>query len=223
MKPRPHLTELLETGEGSDADVRVSLGDLRRINRHFGGRRVLRTLLDEQVQRMGLTGFSLLDVGAASGDLPAAVREWFPDAKVVAVDLYERHLRAAPEDGVRLVCADAWRLPFGARSFDFVSASLFLHHFSDDELPGMLRSLAAPGRRALVINDLDRHWALLAFVRLAGPLLARSPITRFDAPASIRQAFGPGELERAAARAGFHRFHSRWHWPFRRSLVVELN
>lgn len=220
---RIHVQELLDAGAGSDAEVAASLADLRRINRFLGGRRVLRKLLREQVRRTGLQMFSLLDVATGSADLPAAVLRWYPQARAVGLDFHLRHLRLAKAAGVWLVCGDAFRAPFAPRSFDFVAASLFLHHFTDAEAPRLLGELAKLARRALLINDLDRHRAPFYFIRWTAPLFARSSLTRFDGPASVQRAFGPGELERMAREAGFRRFHARWHMPFRRSLAVELD
>ena len=194
---RIHVQEMLDVGAGSDAEVAESLADLRRINRFLGGRGVLRKLLREQVRRTGLRAFSLLDVATGSGDLPAAVRRWYPQAHVTALELHLRHLRLAQTPGVGLVCGNAFHAPFATRSFDFVAVSLFLHHWPDVEVPHLLHELAR--------------------------LFARSPITRFDGPASVQRAFGPGELKQAAGEAGFRHFRTRWHVPFRRSLVVELD
>src|SRR5437868_202079 len=43
---RVYIEELLDLGEGMDADVARSLADLRRINRFLGGRRVVLDALD---------------------------------------------------------------------------------------------------------------------------------------------------------------------------------
>src|SRR5438876_1741879 len=158
---RVHAEEILDAGSGSDADVAASLADLRRINRFLGGRRVLRILLREQVRRIRLDSFTLLDVGSGSGDLPAEVVRWYPKSRIAALDLYHRHLRMGgleAEPRIWPVCGDVWRLPFAARSFDFVSASLFAHHFGESDLPRLLAVLAAMARHAVLINDLDRHW-----------------------------------------------------------------
>lgn len=223
FEKRVHVEELLDAGRGSDADVAASLADLRRINRLLGGRRVLRLLLREQAKRLGREVFSLLDVATGSADLAGAVLRWYPRARVAGIDLHSRHLRFRPPPGVGLVCADVWQAPFAPRSFDFVAASLFLHHFTDEELPGCLRKLAESARHAVLVNDLDRHWVPYYFLLAAAPLFARSPITRFDAPASLRRAFARGELEAAAREAGFTRVRERWHLEFRRSLVIELD
>jgi hypothetical protein len=105
---RPHLSELLDQPGAPAADVAVSLADLRRYNRWLGGASVLLRLLAAE----GLDRFSLLDVGAASGDLAQAVRQRFPGARVVLCDKHPAHL---PGQGV---AAEAEALPFAGRSFD---------------------------------------------------------------------------------------------------------
>ena len=70
--------------------------------------------------------FSVLDVGAASGDMGACIRQWYPAAKVTSLDYVASHLAGSP--GQR-VAGDAFRLPFRPASFDYVFCSLFLHHF----------------------------------------------------------------------------------------------
>lgn len=220
LQKRVHVEELLDSGTGGTAEVSASLADLRRINRFLGGRRVLLRLLGEQAA--GMRPFSVLDVATGSADLPAAVAHRWPQARVVAIDVHLRHLREARANGVLLACADALHPPFAPRSFDFVTISLFLHHFAEQQASDLLRSLAGLARRAIIINDLDRHWLPYYFIRAAAPLFARSAITRFDAPASVQRGFAAGELERIARAAGFTRLREQWHLPFRRSLVVQL-
>lgn len=201
--------EILDAGTASDVEVESSLRDLQRINRWLGGRRVLRTLLDEQVTRTGLRQFSLLDVGTGSGDMRPA------DGFTVGLDRQLRHLRLG--NGVR-VCGDALALPFAERSFDFVAASLLLHHFEGADAVALLQGMARVARHAVLINDLERHPLAYSFVRW-GPF---SAVTRHDGALSVERAFHKDELDALARAAGFTRFRVRHHVPFRLSLVAEL-
>lgn len=225
LRKRVHRAEKLDEGSGSDPEVAASLADLRRTNRWLGGTRLLQRLLDREVRRNGLRAFSLLDIGTGSTDLAAAVRRRYPASLVVGCDRQVRHLllsRPGDRAQVELVCGNLFQLPFPPRSFDFVTASCFAHHFTDAELPAALGEMAQLARLAVLISDLDRHWVPLVFMRGTWPLFARSPITRHDSNASIRRAFAAGDLEQVAEQAGFARFRSAWHFPFRRSLVIEV-
>jgi hypothetical protein len=67
---RLYEEELLDAGEGTDDDVADSLIDLRRINRYFGGRKVIVQAIEACLKRTGAERISLLDVGTGSGRSP---------------------------------------------------------------------------------------------------------------------------------------------------------
>jgi 2-polyprenyl-3-methyl-5-hydroxy-6-metoxy-1,4-benzoquinol methylase len=215
---RLYRDEILDLGTASDHEVRESLGDLRRINSWLGGRRVLGQLLAEQLQRTGLRTFTMLDVGTGSGDLPEYVAQRFP-ARIVGMDRQSRHLHHG-RGGWTPLCGEMRQLPFLPRSFDFVTASLVLHHFEDGEAIELLARLAEVARHALLINDLERHKWAWRFIRYA-PLFCQ--VSRADGEVSVQQAFTAAELESLARRAGLARFRVRRHLPFRLSLAVELS
>jgi SAM-dependent methyltransferase len=228
---RLYEEELLDAGEGTDDDVAGSLIDLRRINRFLGGRKVIIQAIDSRIQRTKPKSISLLDVGTGSADLPMAVvencRQRGVSTFVAAVDLSERNLRIArtrlgvsPE--VHLVRADSLSLPFAACSFDFVTASLFLHHFRDEDVIKLLADFARIARQAVIVNDLIRNLVPYYFTRLAGPFLAKSFLTRNDGPVSILRGFTVSEMNALADRAGLHKREMKRVFPYRLSLVADV-
>jgi len=128
----------------------ASLADLRFVNRWLGNRarfaaHVLPYLRASARPR-------LLDVGCGSGDVPLLLRRRLGGRlAAVGVDIKLLHLQAASPELLRVV-ADVRALPFPPRAFDVVTASLFLHHFHEAELPAVLRGLYALAGRALVVD-----------------------------------------------------------------------
>jgi ubiquinone/menaquinone biosynthesis C-methylase UbiE len=223
--------ELLDAGAGTDEDVRESLLDIRRINRLLGGTRVVLKALESLLDEVAAAKLSLLDVGTGSADIPSTVarmcRARGISPQLVAVDLSERNLRVARRDigispDVDLVRADAFFLPFKPRSFDVVTASLFLHHFSDDDVVRLLAEFAGIAKRAVVINDLVRNLVPYYFIRLTGPLIVKSFLSRYDGPLSVLRGFTAGELLRLGERAGLSRLSVRRMFPYRLSLVADV-
>jgi len=160
--------------------------------------------------------FSVLDVGAASGDLARSLQRWFPRAKVASCDANLRNLRAA--ESPRLV-ADAFRLPFRERTFDVVTCSLFLHHFSDVDVVYLLREMASLSRCLLVVNDLERHPIAHRFLPATRLVFGWHPLTVHDGMRSVAAGFRPEELLALAHRAGLHSARVQRHRPwFRLSL-----
>jgi SAM-dependent methyltransferase len=214
------LPELLDILPPEQA--RASLRDLVRINRRWGGHSTLRALLRETVP----TGqcFSVLDVGAASGDMGARIREWYPAAKVTLLDYAESHLKAShsgASTGQRVV-GDAFRLPFRHCSFDYVFCSLFLHHFRDEHVIELLKAFGEIARKEVLVIDLERHPIPYYFMTWSQPLLGWDPVTVHDGAISVEAAFRPKELEDLARRAGLGNPRVRRFRPaFRITLAAE--
>jgi 2-polyprenyl-3-methyl-5-hydroxy-6-metoxy-1,4-benzoquinol methylase len=112
------------------------------------------------------------------------------------------------------------RPPFGDGAFDVVTASLFLHHFDDEELPALLGSLFRLARGALVVNDLHRALVPYLFGRAVFPLLFRSQVSVEDGLLSIRRGFRAEELRTAFARAGLPAVVVRHRFPYRLLAVA---
>ena len=135
----------------ASADARQSLRDLVRINRYLGGYRTLSWMLRQVASPT--ERFSLLDVGAASGDMGRAVLASYPNASITSFDYKVEHLAAAPHPRI---AGDAFALPFPDKSFDFVFNSLFLHHFEDEQVVELLGAFSRIARKAVLALDLER-------------------------------------------------------------------
>ena len=208
------LPELLDSLPPEEA--RASLQDLVRINRRWGGHSTLRHLLQETVPDG--QPFSVLDVGAASGDMGACIRRWYPAAKVTSLDYVESHLvqSAAPK-----VAGDAFRLPFRPGSFDYVFCSLFLHHFQDMDVVRLLRGFGEVARKAVLVIDLERNPIPYYFIAWSRPLLGWDPVTVHDGAISVEAAFHRKELEDLARQAGLQNPRARVFRPaFRIALAA---
>lgn len=195
--------------------ARASLGDLVRLNRDFGGHGVLRRLFRSLAPPA--EAFSLLDVGAASGDMGATVRRMYPRSTVTSLDYLASHLAAAADPRV---AGDAFRLPFRPKSFDYVFCSLFLHHFTNEQVVALLTSFAAQARRAVVVIDLERNPIPYFFLPATAWLYRWNRITLHDGPISVEAGFRVRELRELAEQAGLSAPEVRTHRPsFRISLV----
>jgi ubiquinone/menaquinone biosynthesis C-methylase UbiE len=226
---RIYEEELLDAGEGTDDDVAENLADLRRINRLLGGTSVVIKALAGSFSGSNLKRISLLDVGTGSADIPSAVAAWCRsrgvESDITALDISERNIRVARtrlgvSSDLSLVRADAVQLPFSDSSIDFVTASLFLHHFRDDDVVRLLAEFARVARRVVIVNDLMRNLVPYYFIKLSGPLIARSWLTRNDGPVSVLRGFTREELISLAGRAGLTHYRVERVFPYRLSLVA---
>ena len=187
-------SESLESS--APAAVERNLRDIARINRWFGGHRTLLKLLKEFVEPAD--HFSILDVGAASGDMGKCVVKRYPNAKVISLDRHPIHLKRAHPPKV---AADAFELPFANGTIDFVICSFFLHHFSDSEITDLLKEMRRVARRALIVLDLERHPLAYYFLQFTRLLFNWSDLTVHDGCISVEAAFTHQEL--VACRSEF--------------------
>ena len=213
------LPELLDTLPPEQAQA--SLRDLVRINRRWGGHSTLRRLLRDVLHKTGPDGqpFSILDVGAASGDMGACIRRWYPASRVTSLDYVATHLTGAGSK----VAGNAFQLPFRPASFDYVFCSLFLHHFKDEAVVQLLRNFGEVARKAVLVIDLERNPIPYYFIAWSRPLLGWDPVTVHDGAISVEAAFRRKELEDLARQAGLRNPRARVFRPaFRIALVGDV-
>ena len=196
MFPKRFLQhELLDSA--SPEEARPNLQDLIRINRHFGGHSAIRKTLAQVIHAD--SAFTLLDVGAASGDTARVIQAEYPKSAVFNLDYNSTNLRDAP---MPKVISDAFRLPFAPATFDYVLCSSFLHHFQDEQIAELLRSFYAIARKAIFVCDLERNILPYLFLPATKPIFKWGRLTVHDGLISVRAALRKGELLELSRRAG---------------------
>ena len=228
FRQRSHELEHLDKGDYTPAEYEVCLSELRKVNRWLGDARALARSVLPGVGRDGAREFSLLDVGAGTGELLRDVALWGrgrgAEAHLVGLELNERAARGVLEESrgfveIRAVRGDALRLPFADSSFDYVMCSLFTHHFRDEACVRVLREMARVARRRVYVIDLHRHPVAYYFYTTVGRLFLHNRLVREDGALSILRGFRPGELGRLAERAGLSDVKVERRFPYRLVLV----
>src|SRR5918992_5221029 len=98
FRQRSYELERLDTGDYTPEEYEDCLVELRRVNCWLGDARALRRSVLAAIGRDGLKEFSLLDVGAGSGELLRAAALWARGekrvARLVGLELNARAARA---------------------------------------------------------------------------------------------------------------------------------
>src|SRR5262249_19575007 len=224
---RSNQLELIDGADYTAAEYIENLADLRRVNRYLGGRSALTRHLFPMIEATRLRRIRLLDVGTGSADIPEQIVGWCADRGIeiefVALDLNQiavldarRQTASHPE--IQIVRADAMNLPFDDHSFDFVMASLFLHHFENPQAAALLSSFARVARVALLINDLRRHPIAYYSIKLLTQLFTRNRLVRNDSAVSVLRGFTERDIAEIAneSRTQLQIFR---HFPYRFVLI----
>lgn len=228
FRRRSSRLEHLDTGDYTPEEYEGCIVELQRVNRWLGDARALRTTLLRELERSRLASFSVLDVGAGSGELLRVIAEWAGEhgrqARLTGVELNARsaeeigkQYRNAPIDAVR---ANAFSLPFADNQFDYAICSLFTHHFENERVVEVLRELSRVARHELVVIDLHRHPLSYYFYTTIGKLILHNRLIREDGALSILRGFKPPELDGLAHRAGLEQIRVARRFPYRIVLTA---
>ena len=207
--------ELLDELPPDDPRALHSRGDLRRLNwlmRHAGILHAATTARLAQAPR------HIADLGAGDGSLmlhlAARFHTRWPGVSVTLVDRQKTVPAAtlAKFAGfgwqAEAVAADVFDWLNSTGRVDAVFANLFLHHFPDAKLAGLLRLIAA--RTDLFIAcETRRTRPSFASARLLLWLMGCNAVTRHDAVISMRAGFAGDELSALWPADGSWRFEER--------------
>jgi SAM-dependent methyltransferase len=213
--------EVLDEDSVSPEAAVESLGDLRRVNRWFGGVNTTAYLLRRAMHTSGLRSASVLEVAAGDGYsiAHAAKRLKLENLNVDPLCLDRRRVLAHAQCCERSMVGDALNLNFPPGSFDFVSCGLFVHHLAPAQVVAFVNSALKAARYAVLINDLRRSSLHLGLVYLGLPIF-RSPISYSDGLASVRQAYTPEELRNLITRTNASSTEIRTRYLFRMGAIA---
>lgn len=221
--------EHLDKGDYTPEEYEGCIVELQRVNRWLGDATALKHSLLTEIDRSDLRSFSVLDVGAGSGELLRVIAAWSRktnrDARLVGVELNARSAKAMAEQStmfpeVGALRGDAFRLPFRDEQFDYAICSLFTHHFKGDKVVAILRELSRVAARGIFVIDLHRHPVAYCFYTTVARLFLHNRLIREDGALSILRSFKPEELASLAQRANLKDIKVERHFPYRLVLAA---
>jgi ubiquinone/menaquinone biosynthesis C-methylase UbiE len=224
FRQRSYELENLDKGTYTPAEYEGCIVELQRVNQWLGDTRALRSSLLKEIERRGLRSFSVLDVGAGSGELLRFAAGWARDTgrapTLIGLELNERSAQAILEESadfpeISSLQASGLVLPFPDAAVDYVISSLTLHHFDDEGAVNLLREMARVARREIFVIDLHRNPMAYFFFTTIGHLFLHNRLIREDGALSILRSFTPEELEELGQRAGLQNVSVQKHFPSR--------
>lgn len=230
FRQRSYELEHLDTGEYTPEEYEGCIVELRRVNQWLGDASALRNSLLKDVEAEGLRSFSVLDVGAGSGELMRVAADWARetgrDTKLVGLELNARSAKAILEASRQVaqlsaVRGDAFHLPFEDRQFEYVICSLFTHHFRDPQIVALFREMSRVTRRKIFVIDLHRNAVAYYFFKTVARLFFHNRLIREDGALSILRSFKTEELESLGRRAGLRDVVVEKHFPSRLVLSAK--
>jgi ubiquinone/menaquinone biosynthesis C-methylase UbiE len=229
---RSYELENIDKGTYTPAEYEGCIVELQRVNQWLGDSRALRNTLLKEIERQGLQSFSILDIGAGSGELLRVAAQWAREtsrrALLVGLELNQRSARSILDESadfpeISSVQANGLGLPFPDHSVDYVMSSLTLHHFDDQGAVEVLREMGRVAARGVFVIDLHRNPVAYFFYTTVGHLILHNRLLREDGALSILKSFKPDELEKLGRQAGLGNPTVEKHFPSRLVLRAGRN
>lgn len=228
-KYRTDKQELMDDFSIGGDLLRDTLDKLENINRWLGGNKVtingLKTILKNHPKNQEIT---IVDIGCGHGDILRDVaifgRKNGFIFKLIGVDanptaiLYANELsKKYPE--ISFQTQDIFSEEFQNRQFDVVLATLFLHHFKEEELVQFLQNTIKQTKIGIVVNDLHRHKVAYYLFMMLSIFIKNNMITE-DGLTSVLRGFKRNELEKMAEKLKVTPQIS-WKWAFRFLWIIQ--
>ncbi|MBB6672752.1 methyltransferase domain-containing protein [Cohnella nanjingensis] len=228
LRERATAPELMDDRAAGGAELREALRHLRRLNRIFGAAgptlHGVKRLWAEAGQPARWT---LLDVGAGSGDVNRRLLRWADrrgvelrivllDETAEACDEARRYYGREPRVEVRR--GDLFALPPGAA--DVVTATQVLHHFTGDDMPAAVSAMLRAARVGVVVGDIHRHWIAWSAVWLVTRIVSRNRYIRHDGPLSVAKGFRGADWETLGRLPFASILHYDWRPLFRYAVTI---
>ena len=227
---RSTAPEIMDNFSMEGSLLRKTLDKIAIINERLGGNKAtfsgLQTLL---VNKSNASPVTIIDLGCGNGNMLRAIADYGRKKnmafKLVGVDAnedtinYARELSVAyPE--ISYVKMNVFDEAFSSMKADIVIATLFLHHFTDEEIDNLLQSLLNQISIGIVINDLHRSPLAYYLFRLIS-IFITNPMVRNDGAVSVLRGFKKNELKKINNKLHQSSGTISWKWAFRFQWIIK--
>lgn len=201
--------------------------ELEVINRLLGGY----SLFFDAFEKIGLNdGMVIADWGCGGGDSLREIAKWARKRKIelqlLGLDATESALTYAREKSagfpeISFIHADVLESKIPPKEYDIVISSLFTHHFEDESWVRLIKKMVESASRAVIVNDLHRHWFAYESIGILTALLSNSEMIKHDSKLSVLRGFTRSELSDLLEQSGIDRFSLSWKWAFRWQIIID--
>jgi len=225
---RTLLPEKMDGPGVPEKEIRQALHELEVINRLLGGYRVI----FDALRQLEWTDkpVTIMDLGCGGGDMLRAIAGWAYRKKrkvhLIGVDRNKMMTDYASErsrlfPNIRFKTMDVFDPELLKEKADITMNSLFCHHFDNDQLVDLIRRMKELSSRAVIINDIDRHWFAYHSIKWITALFSKTYLVKYDGPLSVARSLNRKEWETILQRAGATSYKLRWMWAWRWQIIIQ--
>jgi 2-polyprenyl-3-methyl-5-hydroxy-6-metoxy-1,4-benzoquinol methylase len=229
---RSNTKEIMDNLDFEGPVLDQTLKELKTINQLLGGNAVTTKALQKVISNTSQPTFTIADIGCGRGDMIEVMALWAQkkglnchfigiDANPHTIEIGKKTLSELKN--VSFKTANVFDEEFLTEPVDISTCTLFTHHFTDEELVRIFKSIKSKTTLAFIINDLHRHPMAYYSIRLLTKYFSKSFMVKNDGPLSVLRSFKKYEIVQLLKKAGFEHVQIQWNWAFRWQIICKCS
>ncbi len=228
---RSYEQELMDDLSLNTDDLRKNLDEIDTINRVLGGNEITIKCVEKLIEMFPSNReLTIVDLGCGSGTLLTLVSKVIKKrglkVKCLGVDANPYIIEYAKQKNklfhdVNFQTLNIFSPEFKELKADIFVATLFFHHFTEEQLIPVLNTIYHNSAMGLVVNDLERNALAYYGIEVLTNLFSRSPLTKNDAKLSVLRGFSRVELQSIMHQSEWKSYRLRWRWAFRWAIIAK--
>ena len=228
LKERSDQFEIMDDMSMSGPELKRTLDLLASINLYLGGNALTLNGVEKMMASVSKEEpIRIVDLGCGNGDM---LRKLHLFGKKMGYDLELLGIDANPASvayatvlsegmsNVSFSTVNIFSPEFREMEYDIAIATLFMHHFSDEEITELISGIKKKSRIGVLVNDLHRSELAYGLFWVIS-LFFGNHVARNDGLISIRKSFRRKDLEKYA-REVKGKSSIQWRWAFRYQWII---
>ena len=228
LKERSDQFEIMDDMTMSGPELKRTLDLLASINLYLGGNALTLNGVEKMMASVSKEEpIRIVDLGCGNGDMLRKLhlfgKKMGYDLELLGIDANPASVAYATElsegmSNVSFSTVNIFSPEFREMEYDIAIATLFMHHFSDEEITELISGIKKKSRIGVLVNDLHRSEMAYGLFWVIS-LFFGNHVARNDGLISIRKSFRRKDLEKYAQEVK-GKSSIQWRWAFRYQWII---
>lgn len=229
-KYRTEEAEIMDDFSLEGEELTDALNQIANINQLLGGNKLTLQGVKQLLKKTDISkSITIADIGCGNGDMLRMLSKYGKKKgiqfKLIGVDAnaftinYAKSL-STEYSNIEYICLDIFSEEFTRLPYDIVLCTLTLHHFTNDQISLLLKTLHANASVGIVINDLHRSKMAYRLFEIIAATFNLNKMSREDGLVSILRGFKKEDLEHFSKKLNLKNYSINWKWAFRYQWII---